>query len=251
MNGVAPGSRCPSGVEARASNIASALAAGASASSSIQRSRHDGARPSSRARPRSSSPVISPRGAMRGSSKRKIGACAAAASRVMTSGASSGAQLDRSRGPPEPAGCVIDVIELAPIDRREQLARGVVDGIEAVRCRLGDRRPEGLELLGDGGDLPARLIPLCGFDEREQRGAGDELERGVEHEGVGGIGPRGRRGLCDLGDEAGVGRIAGGGEGVRHRHEGHPKSSSVLEVKGSCADTVSGDRPSENPQFGR
>ena len=57
---------------------------GVAGRSSIQRSRQSGCRASSRARPRRSSPLISPRAATRGRRYKKMGACAAAPNRRTT-----------------------------------------------------------------------------------------------------------------------------------------------------------------------
>ena len=122
-------------------------------------------------------------------------------------GRQQGPQLGGGRGPAQPAGGVVDVVELAAVDRRDEPCRRELDGVEPSAAGCGDRRAEVLELGRDGGDLVPGPVALVGCDERQQRGAGDQLERCVEHERVGRVLAGDGEDLADVGDEAGVGGV--------------------------------------------
>ena len=213
---------------------------------SNQRSRQSGARPSSRASPRSSSPLTSPRGAMRGSWYRKIGAWAAAASRLTTSADSKArSSVAVAARPSQRAMASMSSSSPRSIAATRRVAASAVDA-KSVVGGLGHRGSEVLELVGDRGDPAAGLLPVRRLHGGEQRGPGHELERRVQHERVGLGGARHGEHLADLGDEPGVGRLVGprgsgrGRRGLRHRHAEHPKTSSSLEVKGKLEARSSG-----------
>ncbi len=139
-------------------------------------------------------------------------------------------QLGAGCGATEPARRVVDVVQLAPIDRGQEVGRGGCNRVVPLGGRLGDRRPEALEPRCDRLDLPASLLAHRWMHGREERGTGHELEGRVEDERVGGIGTGDREDLADLGDQARVRCGAGGDEGIRDRHADHRKTSSSLEV---------------------
>ncbi len=94
---------------------------------------------------------------------------------------------------------MVDVVEIAGRDRGDQRGDQLVERTCIERGPSGDRFARGLVLRRELREPRARRLPLIGRDVRDERGAGEQLERCVQHEGVG------RRHLRDR-DDLGHGR---------------------------------------------
>ena len=217
-----------------ASNIASAPVSAARPRSraSIQCKRHSGARPSSRGQPAQQlAGDLTPRSDARQLEQEDRCVCRGCEPHDDV-GREHRPELRGRRGPAQPARDVVDVVELAPVDRGDEPARRDRHRIEPVGRGLRDRGAEGPELGRDGGDPGPGPVSPTRRDEGQQRGPGDQLERGVEHERVGRVLAGHGQDLADLRDEAGIGGVGGCREQLGNRHPPHPKTSTFLEVKG-------------------
>ena len=84
----------------------------------------------------------------------------------------------------EPCGGGVDVVEVAAVDRADEGERGVGERVEVCRGRVGGRRPAGLVSGGQRHDAQAGALARVGRDVGEEGGAGQQLERRVQHERV-------------------------------------------------------------------
>ena len=96
------------------------------------------------------------------------------------------AELERRGVPPEPASSTIDRVEVPRGQRRDECDRGRIRIGERDGRRCFDRRPPGVVLVGEPGDLGASSGVLLRWYMGEQPQPGRELEPRMEDEGVGG-----------------------------------------------------------------
>ena len=127
---------------------------------------------------------------------------------------------------PSQRGGLVDVVELAAVDRRQQASGAVGDRVEARRGRRGDGRSERLVLVGDREDPQAGRLACC---RRAPKGRsadpGGELERRVQHERVGrvdardGDGPGHPRRELEVGEAVEAVPVVGGAQVVGGRRQ--------------------------------
>ena len=108
-------------------------------------------------------------------------------------------QLGRRRTNTDGEREMVDVVEIAGGDRGDQRGDQLVERTGIERGPSVDRFARGLVLRGELREPLARRHPLIGRDVRDERGAGEQLERCVQHERIG------RRHLRDR-DHLGHGR---------------------------------------------
>ena len=116
-------------------------------------------------------------------------------------------EVGRGGVAPEPRGSSVDVVEVAGAQRRDEHAGGFFERVQRQVARRRDRGTEVLVGLGDRGDLASCLSARSGGDVGEERGAGRQLERGMEHERVRRIDPRVPNDLGGGRDELDVGEV--------------------------------------------